>query len=56
MAIRLRTSDQLERIARLAFGYGLGLKFRRGPEGNRVVLFREYRGSLPAPEERFRII
>jgi len=51
VAIRLCTADQLERISRLAFGYGLGMTFRRGSEGNRVVLFREGPVSQAATEE-----
>ena len=50
VVIRLCTADQLEKIARLSFGYGLGMTYQRGPEGNRVVLFRE--GSVvPATKE-----
>jgi hypothetical protein len=56
VAIRLCTADQLERISRLAFGYGLGMTFRRGPEGNRVVLFRESLVSQAAAEEGFPVI
>jgi hypothetical protein len=56
VAIRLCTADQLERIARLAFGYGLGMTFRRGPEGNRVVLFREGPVVQAATEEGFPVI
>lgn len=56
VAIRLCTADQLERISRLAFGYGLGMTFRRGPEGNRVVLFREGPVSQAPTEEGFPVI
>jgi bifunctional enzyme CysN/CysC/sulfate adenylyltransferase subunit 1 len=56
VAIRLCTADQLEKIARLAFGYGLGMTFRRGPEGNRVVLFREGPVVQAATEEGFPVI
>jgi sulfate adenylyltransferase subunit 1 (EFTu-like GTPase family) len=56
VAIRLCTADQLERISRLAFGYGLGMTFRRGSEGNRVVLFREGPVSQAATEEGFPVI
>lgn len=41
VGIRLCTADQLEKLARLSFGYGLGMTFQRGAEGDRVVLFRE---------------
>jgi len=56
VAIRLCTADQLEKIARLAFGYGLGMTFRRGPEGNRVVLFREGPVVQAATEVEFPVI
>ncbi|GAB4240686.1 MAG: GTP-binding protein [Deltaproteobacteria bacterium] len=56
VAIRLCTADQLERIARLAFGYGLGMTYRRGPEGNRVVLFREGPVVSAPAEEGFPVI
>ena len=56
VAIRLCTADQLEKIARLAFGYGLGMTFRRGPEGNRVVLFREGPVSRAPTEDGFPVI
>ena len=56
VAIRLRTADQLERIARLAFGYDLGITFRRGPEGARVVLSREGDRPVAETEEEFPVI
>jgi hypothetical protein len=56
VAIRFCTADQLERISRLAFGYGLGMTFRRGPEGNRVVLFREGPVVQATTEDRFPVI
>ena len=46
----------MEKIARLAFGYGLGMTFRRGPEGNRVVLFREIPVVQAATEVEFPVI
>jgi hypothetical protein len=46
----------LEKIARLAFGYGIGMTYRRGPEGNRVVLFREGPVVQATTEEGFPVI
>lgn len=39
VAIRLRTADQLEKVARLAFGHDLAFEFRRDAMGPAVVLF-----------------
>jgi len=39
VAIRLRTADHLETLARLAFGYGLAFEFRRDEVGPVAVLF-----------------
>lgn len=51
VAIRLRTADQLETLARLAFGHRMGFEFRRDGEGGKVVLFRERPVRLPVEEE-----
>ncbi len=51
LAIRLRTADQLEKIARLAFGHDLAFEFRRDGEGPKVVLFRVAPPHAPVPEE-----
>ncbi|MGE5663021.1 MAG: sulfate adenylyltransferase subunit 1 [Deltaproteobacteria bacterium] len=41
VAVRLRTADQAEKLARLAFGHDLAFEFRRDGEGARIVLFRD---------------
>ena len=41
VAIRLRTADHLEKLARVAFGHHLGLEFRRDGEGGKAALFRD---------------
>lgn len=41
VAIRLRTADQAEKVARLAFGHDLAFEFRRDGEGARIILFRD---------------
>jgi len=51
VAIRLRTADQLETLARLAFGHRMGFEFRREGEGGKVVLFRERLLRYPVTEE-----
>jgi hypothetical protein len=51
VAIRLRTADQLETLARLAFGHRMGFEFRREGEGGKVVLFRERPLRYPVTEE-----
>jgi sulfate adenylyltransferase subunit 1 len=51
VAIRLRTADQLETLARLAFGHRMGFEFRREGEGGRVILFRERPLRYPVTEE-----
>lgn len=38
VVLRLRTSDQLEKLARLAFGHDLVLVFRRGKDGSKATL------------------
>lgn len=51
VVIRLRTADQFEKLARLAFGHHMGLEFGRDGEGGKVVLCRERPVRLPAAEE-----
>ncbi|MBI5575951.1 MAG: elongation factor Tu, partial [Deltaproteobacteria bacterium] len=40
VAIRLRTADQLEKLARLAFGHDLAFEFRRDSGGAQATLYR----------------
>jgi hypothetical protein len=48
LAIRLRTADQLEKIARLAFGHDLAFEFRRDRKGGDLrVGFLSSVPSLP---------
>jgi sulfate adenylyltransferase subunit 1 len=49
--IRIRTADQVEKIARLAFGHDLAFEFRRDGEGAKVVLFRVSPTRNLLPEE-----
>jgi bifunctional enzyme CysN/CysC/sulfate adenylyltransferase subunit 1 len=51
LAIRLRTADQLEKIARLAFGHDLAFEFRRDGEGPKVVLFRVAPSRAPVLDD-----
>jgi bifunctional enzyme CysN/CysC/sulfate adenylyltransferase subunit 1 len=51
LAIRLRTADQLEKIARLAFGHDLAFEFRRDGEGAKAVLFRVAPSRAPVIED-----
>jgi len=51
LAIRLRTADQLEQIARLAYGHDLAFEFRRDGEGPKVVLFRLAAPSAPVLDD-----
>jgi hypothetical protein len=51
VVIRLRTADQFEKLARLAFGHHMGLEFGRDGEGGKVVLCRERPVRLPVAEE-----
>jgi bifunctional enzyme CysN/CysC/sulfate adenylyltransferase subunit 1 len=51
VAVRIRTADQLEKLARLAFGYDLAFGFRRDAEGAKAILFRHRPGGSYAHEE-----
>lgn len=51
VAIRLRTADHLDTVARLAFGYGLSFEFRRNDTGPVAVLFRDRPVRGAAPED-----
>jgi bifunctional enzyme CysN/CysC/sulfate adenylyltransferase subunit 1 len=51
VVIRLRTADQVEKIARLSFGHDLAFEFRRDGEGAKVVLFRASPARIAVREE-----
>ncbi len=51
VAVRLRTADQLEKLARLAFGHSLAFEFRRDEEGAKAVLFRIAPSHAAVPED-----
>lgn len=51
MAIRLRTADHLEKVARLASGHDLAFEFRRDAAGPAVALFRDCPAKGPVSEE-----
>lgn len=56
VVIRLRTADQLEKVARLAFGHDLAFEFRRDALGPSVVLFRDRPARVPVFDESGPII
>lgn len=50
VAVRLGTADQLEKLARLAFGHGIAFEFRRDEGGAMAILFRPQIGRARTSE------
>jgi sulfate adenylyltransferase subunit 1 len=50
VAVRLGTADQLEKLARLAFGHGIAFEFRRDEDGATAILYRLQAGRAKLSE------